>query len=133
MSIKDKIEAVKVAEKERRAVEEKQRAKDSEEARKFFAPVYEAFLDIEKEFGRGRGLRFVVKDYVCTVFNEGSADKLELSCFGFRKGTIQIEEVSDFSNVPDSLLDPIMKSTEETGSAEEAIKIAINYIGKNIK
>ena len=85
MSVKDKIEGVRIAEKERRAAEEKKRDKDSQEARNFFAPVYEAFLEIEKEFGSGKGLRIMVKDYTCVIRKEGSADKLELSCFGFSK------------------------------------------------
>ena len=61
LSIKDQIEAVRVAEKERMAAEEKQREKASEEAKNFFAPVYEAFLEIEKELGSGKGLRIAVK------------------------------------------------------------------------
>ncbi len=132
MSIKDKIEAVKVTEKERRAAEEKQRDKASEEARNFFAPVYEAFLEIEQEYGREKGIRIVVKDYMCVVHKAGSADKLELSCFGFRKDKILIEEVNDFSIIPDSELDPIMETRREVDSAEKAIEIAIEYIGKNI-
>lgn len=132
LSIKDKIEAVRVAEKEGRAAAKKQREKASEEARNFFAPVYKAFLEIEKEFGSGKGLRIVVNDYMCVVHKEGSADKLELSCFGFCKDKIIIREVNDFSSIPDSELDPIMETRKEVDSAEEAIEIAIEYIGKNI-
>ena len=133
LSIKDEIEAVRTAERERRAVEEKQREKASEEARNFFAPVYKAFLEIEKEFGSGKGLRIVVKDYMCVVRIDGCADKLELSCFGFNKDKIIIEEMIDFSSVPDSELDPIMETRKEVDSAEKAIEIAIEYIGKNIR
>ena len=133
MSIKDKIEAIRAAERETRAAEEKQREKASEEAREFFAPVFKAFLEIEKDFGSGKGFRIVAKDYMCVVRKEGSADKLELSCFGFNKDKIIIEEVNDFSSIPDSELDPIMETRKEVDSAEEAVEIAIVYIGKNIK
>ena len=132
MSVKDRIEAVRVAEKERKAAEEKQRDKASEEARNFFAPVYEAFLEIKKEFGIGRGLRIVVKDDMCVVHKRGSEDKLELSCSGFHKDKIIIEEVSDFSNAPHPELDPIMETSKEVDNAEDAVEIAVEYIGKNI-
>lgn len=132
LSIKDKIEAVRVAEKEGRAAAKKQQEKASEEARNFFAPVYKAFLEIEKDFGSGKGLEIVVTDFLCRVRKEGSADKLELSCFGFSKKII-IREVNDYSIVPDSELDPIVEERKEVDSAEEAIEIAIEYIGKNIK
>ncbi len=133
LSIKDKIEAVRVAERERRAAAENQREKASEEARNFFAPVYKAFLEIEKEFGSGKGFRIVARDNVCVVHKEGSADMLELGCYGFKKDKIMVKEVHDFSSVPDSELDPIMERIKEVDSAEEAIEIAIEYIGKNIK
>ncbi len=90
-------------------------------------------MEIEKEFGSGKGLRIAVKDYMCVVHKEGSADKLELSCFGFSKGKITVEEVNDFSSAPDSELDPILETRKEVYSAEEAVEIAIEYIGKNIK
>jgi len=133
LSIKDKIEAVRVAERERKAAAEIQRAKASEEARNFFSPVYKAFLEIENEFGSGKGLRIVAKDNVCVVHKEGSADMLELGCYGYKKDKIMVKEVDGFSSVPASDFEPITESNKEVDSAEEAIEIAIEYIGKNIK
>lgn len=133
MSIKDRIEAARESIKQRNHAGEEKRKQDAEEAKKFFAPVYEAFLEIEKEYGNGKGLKITVTDYMCTIRKTGrSLDKLELSCFDFCKDKIHVVETMDFSIIPDSTRDPIVESSKYVNSAEEAIKIAIDYIGENL-
>ena len=168
MSIKDKIEAVRVAEKERKAAEENRKERDLEEPKRFFAPVYIAFLEIAKEYESGRGLVIEATEYRCAIWKEESCNSLELSCSRIRKDKILILEMIDL-HIPDTETEiekeiaeteimeraeelhrakeegcsdgysvvfqtpDVVERAKELDSAEEAIEIAIEYIGKNIE
>ena len=130
MSIKDRIEAAKAEEHRNRLAGAKAQERAKDEAKAFFKPVYDAFLEIEKEYGSGRGLRISVADYMCTIRPEKGGDALKLSCFFFRPNKITLEETKDFSMVPDP---EIVQTQKELDSAKEAIDTAIKYVAKHIK
>jgi hypothetical protein len=129
MSIKDRVERVKLQKEERDADANKYRDLNTAKAHTFFAPVYKAFLELEKEYGVGRGLKFSVSDVRCIITKDKGRDELEMYSIGVNKDEITIRETRDYSNIPDP---EIMEEENKVDTPEEAIEIAITYVGKNI-
>jgi len=130
MSIKDRIEAAKEDSNKKDDAFAARIEESKNENRRFFAPVYEAFKEIEQEYGTGRGVSIFVSDYRCEIKKETSRDKLVLMCVSLNlKPDIHIEERCDYSAVPDGGVERHEKDVE---TAEEAIEIAIQYVGKNV-
>ena len=129
MSIEDRIEAAKKTH-DAKVSDQKDRMEQAQnEAKKFFTPVYKAFLEIDEKYGTDRGLKIKVTEHSCSIRKEKGLDKLELSCFSFSKPHITIEERNDYSVTPDG---GVVENRKKVDNAEEAIQIAIDYIAENI-
>ncbi len=126
MSIKDRIEAEKRKIGEDAKTQEEKEEKDAIKAKAFFSPVYEAFKEIKKEFGSGKGLIISVSDDSCSIRTEKRGlYNMEFSCYGFVKNRITVTKTEDFGK----------RSFQEDSvdSPDKAIDIAIKYVAQNMK
>mgnify|MGYP001172223920 CR=1 FL=1 len=134
MSIKDRIESEIHSQNEQDKENERVRERQEKEAKEFFAPVYNSFLEIEKEYGHEKGLLIRVSESNCSIKTEGqSRNSLKLSCHFFNRNEIAIEEVTDYGFITESELPSRDEKRMKVESAEEAIDLAIKYIGKHVK
>ena len=128
MSVKDEIEKIWLERVKKGAEEENLEHQQQwvEQAINWFRPVYLTCLEIEKEFGQGRGIEIEVKKHCCTIeATHELADGARLYVYCLNpKEIVMTYEVGDWSvRVPDK------KNIETT---KEAIKEILNWVGNNI-
>ena len=127
MSIKGRVEAKKKLldqEEQEKQREEEQR---KQEAENLFTPVYEAFLEIEKEYGEEKGIKIDLWGFGCAISKTENSDV----------------RISLNPRTPYFLSEPqisvtVSRSAEEFKSTlyktpEEAIDIVIDWIAKNLE
>ena len=123
LSLKDKVEAKRKLH-EQQQKEGQQRLRDYKEmekqrAEKVFAPVYKAFLELEKEYGTGRGLQFDVSDSVCKIRTASSNSFLEAYVGGATTGYMIVVKADE----PRSIYD---------NNPKEAIDFVVEWIAINL-
>ena len=85
-------------------------------------------MELEKEYGSGKGLEFSVSENICKIYCKEKSDSLSIECFN--DGVIHIEEIMDWSSLPDP---EIGEDNRSVDNPESAIEIAINFVVDKIK
>ena len=99
-----------------------------EYAKKFFRPVYEVCLEIEREFGEGRGIDIDVKEHCCSIKVVGQKNKsrnIFVSCLSAKE-----IEITFFPGAEDVLNEELKIQTVKT--TDGAIKKICDWVGNNL-
>lgn len=127
MSIRRRVEEVRTKERERRLAEEESLIAQRQKDEAFFAPVYQAVVEMEKEYGSGYGLTIDAQPTFCSIsLTAPNSGRLELSIAKEYENRIRI--VTQLSSTP---ADDSSSNSRIVELPEEAIEAAIQCVGLN--
>jgi hypothetical protein len=127
MSIKRRVEEVRTSERKRLLAEEESLNAQRRKNEVFFAPVYQAIAEMEKEYGSGYGLAIDVQPTSCSIsLLAPNSGRLEISIAKKYENRIRIVTQLSSTQADDSSSDSIIVETPE-----EAIEAAIQCVGLN--